>query len=143
MPGLEQDAPVPPAPACPSMGQAAGLGDCLAELMGTLVKAEAEHPTLLSSALHSGPVRAGLHGVLVQLAPGQMLPVLDWLSKARLSNRRELIDALLNDEAPGSAPVLRATLQAAHRQELLAAIFHPDRVHRLRRACQTLTKEPT
>lgn len=143
MPGLEQDATVPPTPACSSAGQAAGLDDCLAKLMGSLAKAGAEHPDLLSSALHGGPVRADLHGVLAQLAPGQMLPILDWLSRASLPNRRELLQALLDDGPPGSAPVLRAVLQAAHREDLLAAIFHPDRVHRLRQACRTLTKEPT
>ena len=144
MPELKRDAAIPPAPADARSSQpSAGLNEPLVRLKDVLTKAQVQNPTLLSSALRADPVRADMNAVLVQLGPGHALPLLNCLATADLPNRQEVLDALLTGELPGSVQALRATLQAVHRQDLLAAIFHPDRVHGLRRACQSLTKEPT
>lgn len=144
MPELNKDTATLPVPAGTDLLQASMVrDDSLARIKDIVAKLQAQDPALLSSVLPDGSVRADLHAVLAQLNPGQALPILLGLATANVVNRREVLDALLDAGPPGSAQTLRATLQAAHRQELLAAILHPDRVHRLRRACQALTKEPT
>lgn len=144
MPELKRDAATPSALADPGPLQpSACLDELLARLKDLLTKAQVQNPTLLLSALGADPVRADMNAVLVQLGPGHALPVLNELATANLPDRQEVLDALLTGGLPGSARALRDTLQATYRQELLAAIFHPNRVHGLRRACQSLTKEPT
>ncbi len=144
MPELKREAVMLPAPADPgSLQPLASMDELLARFKDALTAAQVQNPTLLASVLRNDPVRADMNAVLVQIGPGHALPLLDSLATTALPNRQEVLDALLNDGLPDSAQTLRATLQAAHRQELLAAIFHPDRVHGLCRACQSLTKEPT
>ena len=144
MPELKRDTVIPPRPADPGPLQPlAGLDEPLVRLRDVLNTAQVQNHTLLSAALRADPVRADMHAVLVQLGPGHALPILADLAVANMPSRREALNALLTCGLPGSAQTLRATLQAAHRQDLLAAIFHPDRLHGLRRACQSLTKEPT
>lgn len=144
MPEQKRDAAIPPAPPdARSSRELAGLDEPLARLKGILTVAQVQNPMLLASALRKDSVRADMNALLVQLGPEHALPLLDGLATATLPNRQEVLDALLTDGLPGSAQSLRVTLQAVHRQDLLAAIFHPDRLHGLRRACQPLTKEPT
>lgn len=131
---LTQDAPEPPIPASDTS---------LNTLRELLARAQLQEPALLSALLRKEPVRTDMHVLLVQIEPERALPILEGLSTANLPDRRAVLDALLTDGQLGSAQTLRATVRAMHRQELLAAIFHPDRVHSLRKACQTLTKEPT
>ena len=144
MPELKRDTAIPPNLADPgSLQPSAGLDERLTRLKDVLTTAQVQNPTLLSAALREGPVWVDMNAVLVQLGPEYALPLLDGLATANLPDHQQVLDALLTGALPGSAPALRATLQVAHRQNLLAAIFHPDRVHGLRRACQSLTKEPT
>ena len=144
MPKLKRDATSPPAPDhasdLPPLTELDGL---VARLTDVLNKAQVETPVPLSLTLRKDQVRADMHAVLVQLGPARTLPLLHSLATADLPDRREALDALLTGDMPGSAQTLRATLQAAHQQNLLAAIFHPDRLHGLRQACRSLTKEPT
>lgn len=119
------------------------LDDPLARLKDILITVQVQNPILLSAALREDPIRAEMNTVLVQLGPGHAMPILDGMATANLPNRQEVLDGLLTGGLPGSAQTLRATLQAAHQQDLLAAIFHPDRLDGLRRVCQSLTKEPT
>lgn len=144
MPELKRDAATPPAPADARSSQdLAGRDEPLARLEDLLTNAQVQNPMLLASALRKDSVQANMTAVLIQLGPEHALALLAGLATANLPNRQEVLDALLSHGLPGSAQCLRAALQAAHRQELLAAIFHPNRLHGLRRACQPLTKEPT
>ena len=143
MPELN-DVATPPVPAGTDLLQASmGRDDLLVRISDIVAELQAQEPGLLSSVLPEGSFRADLHAVLSQLDPGRSLPILLGLATANVVNRRELLDALLDAGPPGSAETVRAMLQAAHRKELLAEIFNPDRVHGLRRACRTLAKEPT
>ncbi len=144
MPELKRDALEPPTPACVRPAQdASALNTSLITLRELLARAQLQEAALLSALLRKEPVRADMHAVLAEIEPERALPILDELSTVNLPDQRAVLDALLTDRRPGSAQTLRATVRAMHRQELLAAIFHPDRVHSLRKACQSLTKEPT
>ena len=96
----------------------------------------ARSPESLSAVLCSNPIRAELQAILIQLDPARLLAVLHKLATVGLPARREVLEALLAADPSGSGQALRATLQALHRQELLARVFHLDRVQALRRACR-------
>jgi len=98
-------------------------------------------PAAVSAALRSEPVRAELQAVLAQLEPARLVPVLHRLATGDPSNRREVLEALLAPDPSGSGQVLHRTLQALHRQALLARLFHADRVQALRSACRPLIEE--
>ena len=86
--------------------------------------------------------RAELQAILTQFDPARLLPVLHRLATSGLPHQHEVLDTLLAADPSGSGQALCATLQALHSQELLARIFHPDRVQALRHACRPLVQEP-
>jgi len=135
MPSMERE----PAPRQPTsaMEDAARRG-----AMGRLGHALARDPVWLSAILRSDPVRAELQAILTQFDPARLLPVLHRLATTGLPEQHEALDALLATGPSGSGQALRATLQALHRQDLLACIFHPGRVQALRHACRPLVQEP-
>lgn len=100
------------------------------------------NPASLSAALRSNPIRAELQAILIQLDPARLPTVLHRLATAGLPAWREVLEALLAADPSASGQALRATLQTLHRQELLARIFHLDRVQALRRACRLPAQEP-
>ena len=110
-------------------------------LGAVLDDALARSPESLSAALRSNPIRAELQAILIQLDPTRLLAVLNRLAMVDLPARREVLEALLAADPSGSGQALRATLQALHRQELLARIFQLDRVQALRRACAPPAQE--
>lgn len=126
----------PPDP-LPMMESAARCG-AIDRLAAVLDDALASDPESLSAALRSDPIRAELQMVLTQFDSARLLAVLHRLATADLPDRREVLGALLAADPSGSGQALRTKLQALHRQELLARIFHPDRVQTLRRACRPL-----
>lgn len=139
MPSMDREpVPSPPAPIIEDATQHI-VSDRLAAVLDDAVVRD---PTLLSSTLRSEPVRTELRTVLAQLDLARLLPILHRLATADLPNRREVLEALLAADPSGSGQALGATLQALHRQALLARIFHPDRVQALRRACRPLAREP-
>ena len=139
MPSMDRKpVPSPPAPIMEDATQPI-VSDRLA---AALDDAAVRDPTWLSSTLRGEPVRTELRTVLAQLDPARLLPILHRLATADLPNQREVLEALLAADPSGSGQALGATLQALHRQELLARIFHPDRVQALRRACRPLAREP-
>ena len=130
-------------PAPPSnitMENAARCG-AMDRLGAVLDDALARSPESLSAALGSNPIRAELQAILIQLDPTRLLAVLNRLAMVDLPARREVLEALLAADPSGSGQALRATLQALHRQELLARIFHLGRVQALRRACRSPAQE--
>ncbi len=131
--------PVPPS--ILTMENAVRCG-AMDRLGAVLDDALARSPESLSAALRSNPIRAELQALLIQLDPTRLLAVLHRLTMVDLPARREVLEALLAADPSGSGQALRATLQALHRQELLARIFHLDRVQALRRACRPLAQEP-
>ena len=132
-----------PAPPCPTlkMKNAARCG-VMDRLGFVLDDALARSPESLSVVLRSTPIKAELQAILIQLDPARLLAVLHKLATIDLPARREVLETLLAPNPSGSGQALRATLQALHRQELLARIFHLDRVQALRRACRPLAQEP-
>ncbi len=114
-------------------------GDSIGAL---LVFAQACGPASLLSTLRSDPARAELQAILAQLDPARLLSFLHKLSTADFSDKREVLELLLAPGPSGSGQTLRGTLQALHRQDLLARIFRPDRVQALRHACRLLVQEP-
>ena len=139
MPSMDRESvPSPPAPTMEDAIQRAVRARRAAVLDDAVVR----DPARLSSALRGEPVRTELRTVLAQLDPARLLPILHRLATTSLPNQREVLEALLAADPSGSGQALGATLQALHRQELLARIFHPDRVQALRRACRPLAREP-
>ena len=130
--------PVPPS--IPTMENAVRCG-AMDRLGAVLDDALARSPESLSAALRSNPIRAELQAILIQLDPTRLLAVLHRLAMVDLPARREVLETLLAPNPSGSGQALRATLQALHRQELLARIFHLDRVQALRRACAPPAQE--
>lgn len=139
MPSMERE-PAPPQPTS-AMEDAARHG-AMGRLGHALDDALARDPVRLSAALRSDPVRAELQAILTQFDPARLLPVLHRLATTGLPEQHEALDALLAAGPSGSGQALRATLQALHRQDLLARIFHPGRVQALRHACRPLVQEP-
>jgi len=139
MPSMERE-PAPPQPTS-AMEDAARRG-AMDRLGAVLDDALARDPERLSAILRSDPVRAELQAILTQFDPARLLPVLHRLATTGLPHQHEVLDALLAADPSGSGQWLRATLQALHSQELLARIFHPDRVQALRHACRPLVQEP-
>ena len=130
--------PSPPAPTTENATQHIA-SDRLAAMLDD---AAVRDPVRLSSTLRGEPVRTELRTILAQLDPARLLPVLHRLASADLPNQREVLEALLAAGPSGSGQALGATLQALHRQELLARIFHPERVQALRHVCRPLAQEP-
>lgn len=130
--------PSPPAPTIENATQHI-VSDRLAAVLDD---AAVHDPVRLSSTLRGEPVRTELRTVLAQLEPARLLPILHRLATASLPNQREVLEALLAAGPSGSGQALGATLQALHRQALLARIFHPERVQALRRACRPFAQEP-
>jgi len=139
MPSMERE-PALPRPTS-TMEDAARRG-AIGRLGHVLDDALARAPVRLSATLRSDPVRTELQTILTQFDPARLLPVLHRLATAGLPDQHEVLEALLAADPSGSGHALRATLQAQHRQELLARIFHPDRVQALRHACRPLVQEP-
>ena len=139
MPSMERE--TVPSPSLPAMEDATQhtVSDRLAAVLDDAVVRD---PARLSSTLRGEPVRTELRTVLAQLDPARLLPILHRLAMTSLPNQREVLEALLAADPSGSGQALGATLQALHRQALLTRIFHPDRVHALRRACRPLAREP-
>lgn len=113
-----------------------------ARLIEALLNAASRcNPAAVSAGLCSEPVRAELQAILVQLAPAQLLEILHNVATGYPSNGREVLEALLAPDPSGLGQMLHGTLQALHRQALLARIFHTDRVQALRSACRPLVEE--
>lgn len=139
MPSMDREpVPSPPPPGMEDATQRT-VSDRLAAVLDD---AGGRDPARLSSTLRGDPVRTELRIILAQLDPARLLPILHWLATASLPNQREVLEALLAADPSGSGQALGATLQALHRQALLARIFHPDRVQALRHACRPLAQEP-
>ena len=139
MPSMDREpVPFPPASAMEDAIQR-NVRDRLAAVLDDAVVRD---PARLSSTLRGEPVRTELRTVLAQLDPARLLPILHRLATANLPDQREVLEALLAADPSGSGQVLGTTLQALHRQALLARIFHPDRVQALRHACRPLAQEP-
>lgn len=139
MPSLERE-PVPP-PSPPAMENVTQR-TASDRLAAVLDDAEVRDPARLSSTLRGEPVRTELRTILAQLDPARLLPILHRLATTNLPNQREVLEALLAADPSSSGQALGATLQALHRQALLARIFHPHRVQALRHACRPLAQEP-
>jgi len=139
MPSMDRE-PAPPCP-LPAMEDAARCG-AMDRLGIVLDDALARDPVRLSATLRGDPVRAELQVILAQFDPARLLPVLHRLATTGLPEQHEVLDALLAAGPSGSGQALRATLQALHRQEMLARIFHPDRVQALRHACRPFVQDP-
>lgn len=138
MPSMERESALPRPP--PAIEDAAWCG-AMGRLGTVLDDALARDPVRLSATLRSDPVRAELQAILAQFDPARLLPALRRLTTTVLPDRHEVLEALLAAGPSGSGQALRATLQALHRQELLARIFHPDRVQALRHACRLLVQD--
>lgn len=134
----KEPVPSPPAPTTENVTQHI-TSDRLAAMLDD---AAVRDPVRLSSTLRGKPVRTELRTILAQLDPARLLPILHRLASADLPNQREVVEALLAADPSGSGQALGGTLQALHRQEQLARIFHLDRVQALRRACRPLAQEP-
>lgn len=139
MPNMERE-PALPRPTS-AMEDAVRCG-AMGRLGTVLDDALTRDPVRLSATLRSDPVRSELQAILTQFDPARLPPVLHRLATTALPDRHEVLEALLAADPSGSGPALRATLQALHRQDLLARIFHPDRVQALRHACRPLVQEP-
>lgn len=98
-------------------------------------------PASVSAGLRSEPVRVELQAVLAQLGPARLEQVLHSLAAGDPSHRREVLEGLLVPDPSGSGQMLHGTLQALHRQALLARIFDANRVQALRSACRPLAEE--
>ena len=94
----------------------------------------------LSSSLQAGEPGQDLLAILTQLGPARLIRLFHWLSSDDAPDRQETLRALL-DDAYGSATTLRATLQALHRQALLASIFDESRLQALLLASRTAREE--
>ena len=81
----------------------------------------------LSACLASGDPGQDLRAVLLQLGAARLLRIIRWLSDEAGPDGERALAALL-DGAYGTADPLRATLQALHRQALLARIFDEARL---------------
>ena len=139
MPGMERK-PALPRPTS-AMEDAARCG-AMGRLGTVLDDALARDPVRLSATLRGDPVRAELQAILAQFDPAWLPPVLHRLATTALPDRHEVLEALVAADPSGSGQALRATLQALHRQDLLARIFHPGRVQALRHACRLLVQDP-
>lgn len=139
MQSMERE-PAAPQPTS-AMEDAARCG-AMDRLEHVLDDALARDPERLSATLRSDPVRAELQAILTQFDPARLLPVFHRLATSGLPHQHEVLDTLLAADPSGSGQALCATLQALHSQELLARIFHPDRVQALRHACRPLVQEP-
>ncbi len=139
MPSMERE---PALPRPTSAMEVASRRGAMGQLGAVLDDALARDPVRLSATLRNDPARAELQAILTQFDPAQLLPVLHQLATTGLPEQYEAMDALLAAGPSGSGQALRATLQALHRQDLLARIFHPGRVQALRHACRSLAQEP-
>ena len=81
----------------------------------------------LSSCLASGEPGQDLHAVLIQLGAARLLRLIRWLSDEAGPDGVRVLTALLAGSY-GTADPLHATLQALHRQALLARIFDEGRL---------------
>lgn len=137
MPNLNEDE----APDRPMSATTTDMQDA-AKLVEALLNAALRcDPSAASAALCSEPVRAEMQAILAQLDPVRLLAVLHSMATGYPSNGREMLEALLAPDRSGSGQMLHGTLQALHRQALLARIFHTDRVEALRSACRPLVEE--
>ena len=118
------------------------LQDAADRIEAMLSLAPACDPASVSSALRSTAVQAELQAILAQLGPAQLLPVLYKLATGSSSEQREMLEAVFTAGSSGSGQVLRGTLQALHRQALLARVFDLGKVQALRRACRPPVQEP-
>ena len=129
------------APDRPSSVGTLGRHDAAGRIEAMLDFAKACNPASLSSALRSEPVRTGLKAILAQLDPARLVPVVHRLAISGLPDRHAMMEALLAADPSGSDQVVRAMLDASHRQSVIARIFHPDRVQALRSACRPPIQE--
>ena len=96
---------------------------------------------MLSACLASGEPGQDLRAVLIQLGAARLLRLIRWLSDEAGPDGERVLAALL-DDAYGTADPLRATLQALHRQALLARIFDEARLRILLVAAKDAQQEP-
>lgn len=110
----------------------AALGEALDRFDGT--------QRTLSACLASGDPGQDLRAVLLQLGAARLLRLIRWLSNEAGPDGERVLTALL-DGAYGTADPLHATLQALHRQALLARIFDEARLRILLAAAKDAHQE--
>ena len=94
----------------------------------------------LSDCLASGEHGQDLHAILIQLGAARLLRLIRWLSDEAGPDGERVLKALL-DGTYGTPDPIRATLQALHRQALLARIFDEARLRILLVAAKDAQQE--
>jgi hypothetical protein len=113
--------------------------DGLAALGAALDRFDGAQRTL-SACLASGEPGQDLRALLIQLGAARLLRLLRWLSTEAGPDGERVLMALL-DGTYGTADPIRATLQALHRQALLARIFDEARLRILLVAAKDAQQE--